>query len=282
MKKKLVSVLTGGGGDFGRAVALVLGIKTPVLLLGDFRNTELEAVAKEVRSTGIEVHTMFMDVKDKASCEAFAKKASDLGDVRNVVNIAGVSPNTSYTDDPYSSPELTFSTNSLGTVYMTEAFLPVIVEGGALIHFASMASYVPKATDELTAICDNFAQEDFVKNFVSLVPDGDESLRSGYAYSLSKYFVRYYVQRNVRRFSEKGIRVNSISPGMHDTKQVHDMAPTQVAELTKNIPTVQRLGRPMEMAGVVSFLCSEAAGYISGVDILADGGYIANNKIPQL
>ena len=280
MSKKTISAITGGGGDFGRAVAVKLGLEGSILL-GDFREQELMEVAKELELLGIDVHTMPMDVREVDSCRGFAEKAASLGEVKNVINIAGVAPQISYIDQTISSPEHIFTSNSIGVVYMTDAFLPVMASGGSCVHFASQAGYFASLNENVFQVFDSCYEEGFLSRLVQLVPEGEEYMRSGIAYMLSKAFVHRYVHRNVTRFGKKGLRINTVSPGMHWTAQVRAMDVTQREAMRDGQP-IKRYGSPLEMAHIVAFLCSDAAAYTTGSDILADGGGCRIRYAPQL
>ena len=133
--------------------------------------------------------------------------------------------------------------NTVGTVNMVEAFYPVLAEGGVMINFSSVA-----------------------------------------AYAMSKKFVIYFTQKNVARFAEKHCRILSISPGCYLTPMHQKLIDNQpeTAENQLELIPAGRWGYPYEMGALTAFLCSSGAGYINGVDILADGGQNAGIFVPQI
>ena len=133
--------------------------------------------------------------------------------------------------------------NAVGTVNMVEAFYPALTEGGVMINFSSVA-----------------------------------------AYTMSKKFVIYFTQKNVARFAEKRCRILSISPGCYLTPMHQKLIDNQpeTAENQLELIHAGRWGYPYEMGALTAFLCSPGAGYINGVDILADGGQNAGIFVPQI
>jgi len=106
---------------------------------------------------------------------------------------------------------------------------------------------------------------------VNLLP---KKVRSGFAYGISKNFVSWYTKADAVKFGKKGIRVLSISPGSFDTdmgqleKEGVDMLLGQTA--------IPRLGKVEEIATLIAFCASDQPGYLTGTDILCDGGCVAS------
>ncbi|MDK2942294.1 MAG: hypothetical protein PWP56_1807 [Acetobacterium sp.] len=282
MKNKNVSVITGGAGGFGRGAAIELG-KKGILLLGDFNSEALAKAKAELEVLNIEVYTMKMDVRDQKSCEEFAAYATKLGNVKVVVNIAGVCPMLSYTDAPISSPELTYTTNSIGTMYITDAFFNVMSEGGVLINFASMAGHLFPLDSNKIDVFDSCYEEDFLNRLMelSLIEGAPEYNLSSAAYCTSKAFVLHYTKKNTKRFAEKGCRIFSISPGAHYTKHI-EILPDEIRTRTLNAQAILRWGKTWEMGEIIGFLCNDSSGFMTGTDILVDGGAVSISSTKQL
>ena len=111
-----------------------------------------------------------------------------------------------------------------------------------------------------------------------------EFFRAGLAYAMSKKFVIYFTQKNVARFAEKHCRILSISPGCYLTPMHQKLIDNQpeTAENQLELIPAGRWRYPYEMGALTAFLCSFGAGYINGVDILADGGQNAGIFVPQI
>ncbi len=277
MKKK-VSVITGGHGGMGSAVAKELG-RDSILVLASRDEAALQKTQKEMEYLGYEAYVFPTDVRDEAAVKALAEYASSLGDVVNVIHTGGVSPTDTATDE-------ILHTNALGTIHMTNAFYPVIAEGGVMINFASLAAYTMEAPDEWYDVFDECNESDFLAKLKELTEPftGDEFTCAGVAYCISKRFVIYYSQKNTVRFADKGCRILTISPGSYMTPMHQKLIDNQpeTAEMQKESIPFGRWGHPYEIAALVTFLCSSGAGFLSGTDILTDGGQTANTFVSQL
>jgi NAD(P)-dependent dehydrogenase (short-subunit alcohol dehydrogenase family) len=104
-----------------------------------------------------------------------------------------------------------------------------------------------------------------------------EEARSGFAYALSKSFVRWYSTSQAERFNGRGLRIVSVSPGSIDTEmgRLEEQAGAGAMVADAAVP---RWGNAEEMADLLAFCASAKAGYLTGTDILNDGGVIASMK----
>jgi NAD(P)-dependent dehydrogenase (short-subunit alcohol dehydrogenase family) len=102
-----------------------------------------------------------------------------------------------------------------------------------------------------------------------------EEMRSGIAYAVSKSFVRWYSIAQSERFGGRGLRIVSVSPGSIDTEMGRLEAEAGAGALVADA-AVPRWGKPEEMAELLSFCASDKAGYLTGTDILNDGGVVAS------
>ncbi|WKY45040.1 SDR family oxidoreductase [Eubacteriaceae bacterium ES2] len=275
---KKISVITGGHGGMGKAIACELGENYTLVLAG--RNEEkMTSAKKEMEELGYEVFIFKVDIQDQQRVNELAAFAASLGEVVNVIHTSGVSPADT-------GAEVILSINAMGTLYLTNAFYPVLSEGGVMINFASVAAYTIEASDEWYEVFDTCEAPEFYEKLKLLTdPFKDDAfVWAGIAYCLSKRFVIYFSQKNTVRFADKGCRILSISPGSYLTPMHQKLIDNQpeTAEMQKESIPLDRWGRPYEIAALVVFLCSKGAGFLSGVDILADGGQIANTFVEQL
>lgn len=275
---KKITVITGGSGGMGRAIARRLGAEFD-LLLADCREDALKKAQAELSELGFNVHIFVVDIANREEVQALAEYAASLGEVQNVVHTAGVSPTLRGAED-------VIKINGMGTLYMTEAFYPVMAGGGAMINFASVAAYALEPQDEWYDLFDQCESPDFYEKLLDLVAPfkGDDFTYAGTAYSIIKRFVIYYTQKNVVRFAGKNTRILSVSPGSYLTpmhQALIDREPA-TAEMQLGLIPKGRWGHPYEIAELIGFLVSPGAGFLSGVDILADGGQTANTYVEQL
>ena len=262
----------------GSAIAKELG-RDSVLVLASRDAQALQVTQKEMEYMGYEAYAVPTDVRNADAVHALAKYATSLGNVLRVIHTGGVSPADTGSDE-------ILDTNVLGTVHLTEAFYPILAESGVMINFASLAAHTIEAPDEWYEVFDEYTNPDFYKKLKKLIEpfDTDKFACAGMAYCLSKRFVIYYSQKNTVRFAARGCRILSISPGSFMTpmhQKLLDNQPETAQMQLESIP-FKRWGHPYEIAGLVSFLCSPAAGFLTGTDILTDGGQTANTFVSQL
>ncbi len=268
-----VAIITGGAGGMGLATARILGADHS-LLLADVNQQNLDSAKVELERDGMNCETAICDVTDQASVSSLFSKAQALGIVRCVVHTAGLSPQMA-------NPETIMRVNALGTIYIADAALENACEGFALVNVASMSAYMlPSAIIPTRAFRHALTSpaEKFLKKVlfpIRLIP-GDFP-KKGLAYGISKNFVMWYSRKRAVEFGAKGARIVSVSPGSFDTAMGRLEEKSGSAAMLKTA-ALKRFGAPDEIANVLAFCASEKAGYLTGVDILCDGGVIAGRS----
>ena len=266
-----VSVITGGAGGMGLATAKVVG-RDHTVVLCDIRQDRLDDAAAALTELGIEPRIVNCDVTDREAVTRLFETASGLGNIASVIHTAGVSP--SMGDAQY-----VMRTNAIGTANVNESFFASAGEGSAIVNVASMAAHMlPEEmipTDRFPlALQDEAAFMEQMASASDLVP---EEARSGIAYAVSKSFVRWYSTSQAERFNGRSLRIVSVSPGSIDTEmgRLEEQAGAGAMITDAAVP---RWGKPEEMAELLAFCASDRAGYLTGTDILNDGGVIASMK----
>jgi len=264
-----VSVITGGAGGMGLATAKIVG-RDHAVVLCDVRQDRLTAAAATLQDLGMTATAVNCDVTDRRAVSNLLDTATDLGTVASVIHTAGVSPSMGPAD-------YVMRTNAIGTVNVNEAFHAVAGEGSVIVNVASMAAHMLPAEMIPTgqfplAINDVDAFMDAMMAACNIVP---ADTQSGIAYALSKSFVRWYSQSQAERFNARGMRIVSVSPGSIDTEmgRLEEQAGAGAMVTDAAVP---RWGKPEEMAELLAFCASDKAGYLTGTDILNDGGVIAS------
>jgi NAD(P)-dependent dehydrogenase (short-subunit alcohol dehydrogenase family) len=264
-----VSVITGGAGGMGLETAKVVG-RDHAIVLCDVRQERLDAAASTLRDLGMTPTAVTCDVTDRQAVGRLFQTASGLGTVASVIHTAGVSPSMGDAD-------YVMRTNALGTVNVNEVFYENTAEGAAIVNVASMAAHmlppemIPTKQFPL-ALQDEDAFMNEMMSVCDIVP---ADARSGIAYAVSKSFVRWYSTSQAERFNGRGLRIVSVSPGSIDTEmgRLEEQAGAGAMVADAAVP---RWGKPEEMAELFAFCASDKAGYLTGTDILNDGGVIAS------
>ena len=264
-----VSVITGGAGGMGLATAKIVG-RDRTLLLCDVRQDRLDAAAAALQDLGMKLTAVNCDVTDRRAVEDLLDTAEELGTLASVIHTAGVSPSMGPAD-------YVMRTNAIGTVNVNEAFYAKAGEGAVIVNVASMAAHMLPAemipTNQFPlALTDADAFWDAMMTPLNAIP---EEAQSGFAYALSKSFVRWYSQSQAERFNARGLRIVSVSPGSIDTEmgRLEEQAGAGAMVADAAVP---RWGTAEEMAELLAFCASDKAGYLTGTDILNDGGVIAS------
>lgn len=272
--KSNVLVIIGVGG-IGMAIARREGAGK-VVLLADISNNLLAQAAKDLEDTGYVVETQQTDVTSLSSVEALVAKATSLGNVLQVVNTAGLSPNMA-------SVEKLLEVDLVGAVYVLEEFGKVIAEGGAGIHISSMAGHMIPA---LGAEIDKALMTTPAGELMSLpVLQPANVPNTTYAYCLSKRANHLRIQAESLKWGERGARVNSISPGIILTALAKHELDSPIGDGYRAMITAsaaKRVGTVDEVATLAHYLLGPDSSFVTGSDILMDGGVIAAMKTGKI
>jgi len=239
------------------------------VLLGDVTDGALDAAAAPLRDEGHDVAVHRADVSDRASVDALAEAASALGDVRSIVHTAGLSPVQASAQD-------VIAVDLLGVAYVLDAFGRVVASGGAGVVIASMAAHLlpPLPAEDEAAIAGAEPSDLGSLECVSAAASGD----SGLAYAFAKQGAAVRVRAAAAAWGHRGARVNAISPGVIATSMGRAELDGPSGEFMRSMVASSgsgRLGTPDDIAAAVEFLLSSRASFVTGVDLLVDGGVVA-------
>lgn len=269
---KKVCVITGGGSGMGFAAAKCMDKEKTIVLSGR-TVAKLENAVKELKSLGYEAYAYACDTSDRASVRKLAEYAASLGEIKNVVNAAGLSP-------AMADPQKLLRVNALGTVYVNQEFSRLMNRGSVILDISSNSAYVlpnfliSKKTYALAEINEGAFLEKCIKKSNLAKTDYE---KAGFAYALSKNFVVWYAKKCAKEYGEKGIRVCSLSPGLIAT----DMGKLEEKEGGDMLKygAEHRMGTPEELGYAIATVADERNGYLAGVDILVDGGCTTLKKL---
>jgi NAD(P)-dependent dehydrogenase (short-subunit alcohol dehydrogenase family) len=240
------AIVTGAGGGIGRAVSMAFaaaGAKVACL------DVDLAAAKNTAAACSADAIAMRCDVSSEAETRTVtAAVASAFGAIHILVNAAATDdPNGSILDISAEQWSRVFAVNVMGAFLMSRAVLPVMItaKGGSIIHVGSQLGRVAA------------------------------SARA--AYCASKGAIIQLARAMAVDHAGQNIRVNALSPGAVETRRLllryGDMETARRLAGPKHL--VNRLGRPEEIAQAALFLASDAASFVTGADMLVDGGYTA-------
>jgi NAD(P)-dependent dehydrogenase (short-subunit alcohol dehydrogenase family) len=257
-----IAVVTGASSGMGRACVDQVRPIADVIVAVDLHQPAIEGTIG-----------LACDVADREGVRAVAERVRDMGRFRALVHAAGISPTMG-------DARRVFEVDLLGTQHLLDAFEDLAVEGSAVVCFSSSAAHAvaPFLPPEIEALLHDPLAPDFLDRAIEASAD-----HSGFAYALAKVGVIRAAARAAVRWGPRQGRVNSLAPGLIDTpmgRQELEQQAEMVGMLEQT--PLGRLGKPEEAAAVAAFLVSDAASFISGIDVLVDGGQVQGTKLATL
>jgi len=258
--KDNVTVITGGTGVLGRAIAKYLALEgAKVIILGRKEDVG-HAIVEDIKKAGGACEFMKTDVMNQQVLEQNRDEImAKYGRIDTLLNAAGgnmkgatIGPDQNFFDlDPVQF-QTVLSLNLVGTVIPTQVFLhPMVAQGkGSIINFSSMAAFRP-----MTRVCGYAAAKAGISNFTA-----------------------YMATECAKKFGE-GIRVNAIAPGFFITEQNRSLLTNPDGSFTQRGQDVirqtpfGRMGEPEELCGTIHYLMSDASKFVTGTVAVVDGGF---------
>lgn len=266
--KKEVMIVTGAG-QISMAIARRVGFGKKIIL-GDKSMENAETIAGVMNNAGYDVEPFEMDLSSRESIKAIIAKAQEYGEVKYLVNGAGVSPSQA-------PVEAILKVDLYGTAVLLEEVGKVIAEGGAGVTISSQSGWrMPQLTPEQDRALAMTPTEELL-DLDFLQP---ENIRDTlHAYQMAKRCNEKRVMYECVRWGERGARLNDIAPGIIVTPLAVDEFNGPRGDFYKNMFAKCPAGRPGtadEMANIAELLMSDAGAFITGSTFLADGGATAS------
>lgn len=267
MKKD--SVIWIGAGQIGLAIVrrIASGKK---IIIGDKNIVNAQAAAEVLNNTGFDAVAMDADLSSRDSILSLISEAHEYGNIRHLVNSAGVSPSQA-------SIETILKVDLYGTAVLLEEVGKVIAQGGAGVTISSQSGHrMPALTPEEDRLLATTPTEELL----SLEMLRPENIRDTlHAYQMAKRCNVKRVMSEAVKWGERGARINSISPGIIVTPLAIDEFNGPRGDFYKNMFAKCPAGRPGtadEVAHVAELLLDDKAAFITGSDFLIDGGATAS------
>jgi NAD(P)-dependent dehydrogenase (short-subunit alcohol dehydrogenase family) len=240
--ERKVGLVTGAVGGMGAAHVRRLAEEGACVVAADVRDEEGSSLAGALAERGLRVEYVHVDVRNPDDWVSAVRVAEDrFGSLDILVNNAGILGQQGgflECDDH----DQVFAINQTGPFLGMQAAIPAMLRagGGAIVNIASVAASVPAGSA---------------------------------AYCASKAAVRMMTMSIAREFGSRGIRANVVSPGLVRTPMTSDIDEADSEQIVRKIP-LGRWGVPQDIADAVVFLASDEAAYVSGAELVVDGGRV--------
>ena len=242
-----VAIISGASGGMGAEEARLFAREGAKVVIADIIDEDGEAVAREIEDTGGEATYVHTDVTSAESWDAAVQATLDkYGKVDILVNNAGISSGSH--EDPLDVDgwNSIMDVNSTGVYLGTRAVIPAMLEagGGSIVNISSIMGFV-----------------------------GGEGGHP--AYHASKGAVRIFTKATAVRYGPDGIRANSVHPGFMPPMRTSNFRSSDERQQLIDLTPLRRTGETIEVANGVLFLASDEASFVTGTELVIDGGFIA-------
>ena len=244
-----VALISGGARGMGATEARLFAREGAAVVIGDILDEDGEATAASIAAEGGRCRYVHLDVTQEAEWQAaVAEAVSQFGSLDVLVNNAGIgSSSFPIHEEPVELWDRTMDVNLKGVFLGTRTAIPAMLDagGGSIINISSQLGIVG-------------------------VP------YNGSAYQTSKGGVRIFTKAAALQYADRGIRVNSVHPGPIVTEMTRAGRndPDRLATMMSRIP-MGRYGEPEEVANAVLYLASDESSFVTGSEVVVDGGWTA-------
>jgi NAD(P)-dependent dehydrogenase (short-subunit alcohol dehydrogenase family) len=241
------AIVTGGARGIGAATTRALAAAGAGVLTTDVLDAEGEGLAAELRGQGLHVRFTHLDVTDESAWQRCVAEAVDaFGGLNILVNNAGIGTLADVETETREDYERVIAVDQTGVWLGMKHAVPAMRAsgGGSIVNLSSIFGKVG-------------------------------GFGGSVAYHAAKGAVRLMTKNAALRYAKEGIRVNSVHPGFIDTPMIAGIKGTDLEAAILDATPMSRLGRAEEIAAAILFLASDAASYVTGSELYADGGWTA-------
>lgn len=240
-----LAIVFGGGRDIGGAVAVELA-RRGARVAFSYHGSDPGSIIEEIKACGHEPYAQKVDAMDMAAVRAFAKASAAQASkkISVLINVVGgliARKRMEEMDDAFWDQVMTLNTKSIFA--MTQASLPLMVDGGAIVNISSQAGR-------------------------------DGGGPGGIAYGASKGALMSMTRGLAKELGPRKIRVNAVCPGMIATKFHDDFTKAEVRQRVAGMTPLGREGKAEEVADLVAYLASDGASFVNGTNVDINGGIL--------
>lgn len=265
---KEVMILTGAG-QIGMAIARRMGYGKKIVM-GDKKLENAEDIARIMNNAGFDVEPMKVDISSRDDIMNLISKALSYGEVKMLINAAGVSPSQA-------PIETILKVDLYGTAVLLEEVGKIIAKGGVGVTISSQSGHrMPALSPEVDELLATTPTEELLSLEVLQPQNIHDTL---HAYQMAKRCNVKRVMAEAVKWSERGARINSISPGIIVTPLGVEEWYGPRGDFYRNMFAKSPAGRPGtadEVANVAELMMSDKGAFITGSDFLCDGGSTAS------
>lgn len=261
-----VIVITGGAGGIGQACAKTF--KNNLLIITDYSKQVVDKTVEMLTSEGYDAKGIACDITNPNDVVELRDFVAGNGELKALIHTAGVSGTVK-------DPKKVYAIDLVATDILIDTFYELATTDSVAVLLSSMMAHtVPPNNIYDTALQNPQRPESFetVNRFVNGDPD--------IMYNFAKRGVLLLLEKNTGKWGEKGARILSVSPGVIETEMVLKAGKEhpERMEMIRQATPLKRYGKPEDIANLVHFLISDEACFITGTDILIDGGVLHNIK----
>lgn len=236
-----VAIVTGGASGIGEGMVDLFQAEGAVVIAADINEEALQRASEKEN-----VHGMKLNVASDEEWAAFAKEVKEkFGRIDVLVNNAGISSEKPYSEIGMEDWQKMMAINSFGPFAGMKHVAPIMAEqkSGSIVNISSYTAQIGQGFNH---------------------------------YSASKGAVRAISKAAATTFGRQGVRVNALFPGIIETPMTQSLSTSKelLDQLVRATP-LQRLGKPADIANAALFLASDDSSYITGAEIVIDGGFSA-------